>query len=175
MIKRTINLYSFEELNEETKQKAIEKCSSINVDYDWWESVYYDAKQAGIKITSFDLDRNRHCKGEFITNAYDVANWIIKDHGKDCTTYKTSKKFLEEYAKREEAIGDDDNPFNPDVNECIEMEEEFLKDILKDYSEILQKEYEYLGSDEAIIKTIIANDYHFTIDGDTKIRCNSLV
>ena len=175
MHKRMINIYSFEELNEKAKQKAIEKYSSINVEHDWWESVYYDAKQAGIKITSFDLDRNRHCKGEFITNAYDVANWIIKDHGEDCNTYKTSKKFLEEYAKREEVIGDDDNPFNPDVNECIEEEEKFLKDILEDYSNMLQEESEYLQSEEAIIETIIANDYHFTIEGKTTISCNSLI
>jgi hypothetical protein len=37
---------------------------------------------------------------------------------------------------------------------------------LEDYSIILQKECDYLSSEESIIETIEANDYEFDIDGN---------
>ena len=40
-----------EKLSDKAKQKAIEKFYDINVDYDWWDSVYEDAKNIGLKIT----------------------------------------------------------------------------------------------------------------------------
>jgi hypothetical protein len=44
-----------------------------------------------------------------------------------------------------------------------------LKDILRDYMRwiyrTLEKEYDYMTSEEAIKETIIANDYEFTKDG----------
>jgi hypothetical protein len=47
--------------------------------------------------------------------------------------------------------------------------EEELKDILRDYMRwiyrTLEKEYDYMTSEEAIKETIIANDYEFTKDG----------
>lgn len=36
----TITLYKFNELSEVAKKKAIEHFSNINVDYNWWDSVY---------------------------------------------------------------------------------------------------------------------------------------
>ena len=54
----TINLYQFSELSDEAKEKAISNLSDINVDFDWWTNTYEDAARIGLKITSFDLDRN---------------------------------------------------------------------------------------------------------------------
>ena len=65
----TINTYSFNELSEEAQQKAIENLSDINVNFDWWNFTYEDAKNIGLKITSFDLDRRRHAKGQFLLSA----------------------------------------------------------------------------------------------------------
>ena len=50
-------------------------------------------------------------------------------------------------------------------NKLDEMSEEFLKSLLEDYRIILENEYEYLTSKEAILETIEANDYEFTADG----------
>ena len=55
-------VYKFDELDESTKQAAIEKLWDINVDYEWWEFTYEDAANIGLKITEFDLDRHRSCK-----------------------------------------------------------------------------------------------------------------
>ncbi len=51
------------------------------------------------------------------------------------------------------------------IEELENDEDEFLKELLEDYRIILQKEYEYQTSEEAIIGTIEANEYEFTQDG----------
>jgi myo-inositol catabolism protein IolC len=34
---KEVKVYKFNELDEKAKEKAIERYSDINVDYDWWE------------------------------------------------------------------------------------------------------------------------------------------
>ena len=46
-----------------------------------------------------------------------------------------------------------------------ELEADFLEALGKCYLKILEKEYEYRYSDEAIIETIEANDYCFLENG----------
>lgn len=51
---KTITLYSFDELSDKAKQKAIENLYDLNVDYEWWENTYDDfhsmAKYFGIDV-----------------------------------------------------------------------------------------------------------------------------
>lgn len=159
---RTIEttVYQFSELSNEAKQNAVNELSDINVYFDWWESIYEDAQKIGLKITSFDLDRNRRATGEFILSACEVAQNIMNEHGKMCETYKTAENFL--------------NPWNPvfsnymdetSEDKLMELEHYFLSSILEDYSIMLQKESEYRMTDEAIIETIEANEYEFTENG----------
>ena len=91
-----INLYKFDELTEEAQRAALDKYSDINVDYDWWDSIYEDAKRIGLQITEFDLDRSRYAGGEFIEPTAEVAQNILKEHGENCRTYKTALCFLEQ-------------------------------------------------------------------------------
>lgn len=163
-----IKLYKFNELSESAKQKAIENLSDINVDYDWWESIYEDAENTGLKITSFDLDRNRHAEGEFNLAANEVAANIFLDHGEDCQTYKTAASFIAEWDPVFNNYMDEnheDYESNESEERLINIESEFLKSLLEDYSTMLQEEYEYLTSEKAIIETIEVNDYEFTQDG----------
>lgn len=153
----TINVYQFNELNEYAKQKAIENFRYFNVEnIDWWSNTYEDAKNIGLKITSFDLERNRHAKGEFINDADFCANEILANHGKESETYKTAANYLDER-----------NKLNIDAQEDVlnDLDDDFLSSILEDYSIILQNECEYLQSDEVIIDTIEANEYEFNEDG----------
>jgi hypothetical protein len=164
----TINNYKFAELNEESKQKAIEKLSDINVNYDWWEFIYEDAKTIGLKITSFNLDRQRGAKGDFLYSACEVAQNIINEHGKTCSTFETAKNFLENWQPIFNDYMDEDseNYESYDIEQdLLSIEDEFLNSLLEDYSIILQNESEYLQSEESIIETIEANDYDFTEDG----------
>ena len=66
---KTVNMYDFEELSEKAQEAALQEIASFNSNYEWWESVYEDAEMAGLKITSFDLDRNRHAEGDFVHSA----------------------------------------------------------------------------------------------------------
>lgn len=173
---RTIRtkVYKFNELSIDAQQVAIEKLWDINVDYDWWENVYEDAKNVGFKITEFDIDRRSYCKGETINyNSWkDVAEAVVKEHGETCETYKTAKQFLKDYDELVKKFSDgididevhEDNVYDFD-NEADELEDEFRKSLLEDYRIMLQKEYEYLSSKEAIIETIEANEYEFTASG----------
>lgn len=154
-------VFLFNELNEEAKQKAIENSYGFNTDYGWWDFIYEDAKEIGLKITGFDLDRRRHASGEFILSACEVAQNILNNHGESCETFKTASNFMEVF----QPIFDRYVETEEGEDELIEIEDEFLNDLLEDYSILLQNEFEYLESDEAIIEYIEANDYEFTEDG----------
>lgn len=163
---KTITLYSFDELNEEQKQKAIDNLRDINVDYPDWSNIDYDSELIGLKI--IELQDHRPNKGEFITSAKDCANAILKEHGEQCETYKTAKSFLDEYLPLEKEWTDNEDndgfPFEYE-NQACELSEEFLKSLLEDYRIMQNKDYEYLTSDESIIETIKANEYLFNANG----------
>ena len=167
----TTKVYSFVELSESAKENAIQNLSDINTDYEWWDSEYEDAANVGIKITGFDIGRGSYCKGDFTLDAEDVANKIIEDHGEIRETYKTAAAFLADKAKLWETHGtaDDFDPdyeyYESDVDGYEDLIAEFEKSILEDYRIMLEKQYEYLCSEEAIIETIEANEYDFTEDG----------
>lgn len=169
-IKET-KVYPFDELSDDAKGKAMQELWDINLHPEWWEDTFDDALSAGLKLTEFELDRGAYCRGEFINYAEDTANAIIESHGESCETYKTAEEYAKEcaalwqkYPEKLDDDGFDDNEFDRDSDQ-EEIDAEFLKSILEDYRIILQKEYEYLGSEDAIIKTIKANEYEFTEDG----------
>lgn len=150
----TRNLYSFDELSEKAKQAAISRLYDINVDDEWWDTVYEDASCVGIKITSFDLGRSWKITGECSIDVIAMLRKIIKDHGPDCRTYKSAKSWLNEWKKAKK-----------DVDGWDDFKDEALRDILDDYLYFLLDEYEYLTSEESIVETIEANEYEFTEDG----------
>ena len=163
-----ISVYSFQELSEDAKQKAIEDNYDINLDF-WWDNVYEDAESIGLKIESFDLDRNKHATGKFILGPLEVAQNIINEHGEVCETHKTAKEFLSSHVELFVNYLNPESEFyesKETENDLIYLEAEFLSNILKDYANILQREYEYLSSKKAIIETIELNEYNFLKCGE---------
>lgn len=164
-----IKVYEFNELSEESKERAIEKLWNINVDYEWWDCVYDDAENIGLKIKEFDLDRGSYVKGEFTISALEVASNIFREHGESCETYQTAVNFINEY---EPVFSDymneqSENFENGDLEDkMLDMESEFLESLCEDYRIMLQREYEWRTSTDEIIKTIDANGYEFTKDGE---------
>ncbi len=162
------NVYKFAELSDKGKENAISNLRDINVKHEWWDATYADAQNIGIKITSFS--NYLSCEGKFLSGALETAHKIEKEHGADCETFKTTKEFL---AERDEIV--DTAPKDHDTGEfqneteldhkLDEIEGEYLKSLLEDYRIMLDKEMEYLISDEVIKETIEANDYDFTQDG----------
>lgn len=165
-------VYQFSELSESAKEQAIQEFWDINVTHEWWESMYEDAENIGLKITGFDIDRN-YCIGYLIASAGEVSDKIIKTHCEICETYKSAKRFLSEWDSLVEKYSDgiqkdrvtDENEQEFD-NEAEDLEQEFLTDILNCYLNLLQREYEYQTSSEAIIDAIEANGCEFTETGE---------
>lgn len=177
------NIYTWKELTEKQKEKAIEKLYYINVDHEWWDFTYEDAENIGLKITEFDLDRGSCVKGTFTQNALQVANSILKDRGCDCETAKTAQVYLNEYnalvaaqCQKEadflciwdhsEYTMEEIMEYCPEEIYTEEIDEDFLKSLCEDYRIILQHEYEYLTSEAVIIETIEANEYEFDEEGN---------
>jgi hypothetical protein len=160
-------VYKFEELSEEGKEKALEGLCDINISSDWWDSTYEDAKNIGLKITSFDIDRGAYCKGRFTESAEGVAKNILSEHGKDCESYKTATSYLKELEELREKTRLNDSEYEEgyDDLDTEDIDAEFLQSLLEDYRIILTHEYEYLTSREAIKETIDANEYEFTEEG----------
>lgn len=165
---KKVTVYKFKELSPEVQQKVIEKKWDINVSFEWWNSTYEDAKNIGLEITEFDLDRANFCRGTFLLSANEVAQNILNEHGENCETFKTATKFMAEW---EPIFAEymDENSENYESKDSEgklqDLESDFLNDICEDYKTILKNEYKYLTSKEAIIETIEANDYQFLEDG----------
>ena len=166
---KCINVYQFSELSDKAKTRAIEQYRYINVeDVNWWDPIYEDAKNIGLQIDSFDLDRNKHANGVFTLSAAEVAANITRDHGAHCETYKAAEQFLAEhnpvfasYMDPESADFESRNSEDALSN----IEDRFLKNLLRLYADMLQKDSEYLIEDAAVIETIEANEYEFTETG----------
>ena len=156
-------VYEYHELpTERAKEKARRWFLECQYQDSWWAYTYEDAKDIGLKITSFDLDRNRHAKGEFITYAEDCAKSILKTHGEDCATYATAAEYLESLKALQAKFPNEEDSFD---DELSNLNDEFLRSILEDYSIILRRESEYMQSEEYLIEGIEMNEYTFTEDG----------
>ena len=164
----TTNVYKLHELSEEAQDKAIRNLSTINVDYEWWLATFEDAEAVGLKIESFGLDRNLGAKGHLTLPAEDVAITISNRHGEGCETYDIARQFLEDHGPIFADYMDEEGE-NYESSELgdrmMELESEFEADLISEYAHMLQREYDYLTSEEAIRETIEANDYDFTEDG----------
>lgn len=174
IITESFTVYTWQDAPENVKQAILEKHSDINVDYEWWEGIYEDAENIGLKITSFDIDRASYCKGDFLHIPLLIAKQIIAEHSENCDTVITAKDYLQEYSRLMTENCQDDADFfcepgniawieaylweNDDID-TQEIDEYFLKMLCEDYRIMLSKEYEYLTSEEAIIETLIANEY----------------
>lgn len=159
---KTINitLYKFDELDSTAQEKAIHHFFDINVDHEWWDAIYEDAENIGLKINEFDLDRAQNIRGEFMTLPIEVAQNIILTHGIMCETYKLAGAFIREYGLLVGICGDEKNE-----EATVNLETDFLHDLCAEYRIMLEEEYDYLTSEKAIIETIIASNYDFLVNG----------
>ena len=146
-----IKLYKYSELSEEVKEKVINDHRDINVDIEWWDGVYLDAFEIGLKIRGFDIDRASYVDGELLYSVEKCCRLIKENHGVDCGTTKLADEYLSKIEKCE----DEDD-----------FEDEFIREICEEYLSILRDEYEYLTSDEAIADILVANEYEFTESGE---------
>jgi hypothetical protein len=164
----TRTIYQFEELNDKAKEQARNWWRNASMHDEWWESIYEDAENIGLKITGFDGDRGE-IEGDFTESPEDVANEIMEEHGESCETYTDARNFLKELSSfMEEAEKDEWGELATLKleNDKEAIEKEFEHTILQDYLSMLKREYEYIMSDEQVDEAIICNQYEFTEEGE---------
>jgi malate synthase len=103
----------------------------------------------------------------------ETAAKIISEHGEKTDTYKAAFEFQEKRNKLVEKYSDGVNlekvaeeNYEDFDEEMDSLETEFFNEIQQCYYYILQKEYEYRTSEEAIKETVIMNEYLFDVNGD---------
>ncbi len=153
-------VYSFAELSEEAKDKAISKLWDLNVDHYWWSPVYENAKDDGFEIEEFNLDRgNNRVSGGFMIDEKEAAQKILENWSADSDLGTIATRFLEKMGSSEVEY---DRNEDPNAEAIVEFED----NIAEEYQKMLKHEYEMLTSREVIIETIEANEYEFTADGE---------
>jgi hypothetical protein len=166
---QSITTYSFNELSEESKKKVLSKYIETAISDYWYEDTYFSAKEQGVEITGFDLDRGQRIDGEFIWEHIEVADNMLNDITKGHPLYTISEQFRKERDEICENWEKDENdePINTDeLDEKLdELEGQYEKDILWEYWKILRNEYEYLYSNEYLCEYFEDNDYQFTENG----------
>ena len=184
----------FDELSDEVQEKVIQYFRENFFNYEWWDSVYEDAKEIGKRI------------GVDISNIYFSGFWSQGDGAcfEGSYTYKKQAvKKVKEYAPKDEELyrivvelqkiqkqvfysitasvkqsGHYYHKYCTDINvdmaenikqkKFAELEDaicELLRDFMDWIYQQLRVQCEYLTSEEAIKETIEANEYEFTADG----------
>ena len=164
----TINIYSYNELSDKEKERARDKWRESGADDQWWEFIYEDAENVGIKITEFDTYLHT-IKGHFTESADYTANKILSDHGDKCSTWAEAnhyRKTMDEFMANAEKDEYGELASYKLDNEKEEIEDEFLKSMLEEYLKMLRDEYEYQMSDEVIEGCIIANNVEYLENGN---------
>ena len=166
--------YKFSDLDTEAKETAIREAREDAFNYDWWQFVYEDAEQIGLKIEEFDVSYRQSIDGKLEADVIEIIKNIKKIHGRKTNSYKLAqtwhKKLNIDLVKarivdnEKCVLCDNDASYNNVYCEyCYEddIKDKFKKELLQIYWQHLKDECDYLESDEAIIETIENNDYEY--------------
>jgi hypothetical protein len=173
------NAYTFEELSENAKKKAIENNIHINTEDDFWHELLIDGfiedldkigfENAKIYFSGFwsqgdglcfDADINIYNFCE-TTNEKRVSNFanIFIEKNQYSNHYNHEKT---RYTNYELTNGRNIN----NVIDILKNKIEALRlEKCREFYNILEKEYYFLQSDETIIETILSNEYEFNENG----------
>ena len=184
----TKEVYTYDELPEDAKQRVLDKNWDINVDSDWWYD--YDGKTgfSSAEIKKYRLDAE-HCddlltykKLYFNIDRGDYIQFVDAEFKHD----ETARKFLGVPKKLWEEVNwtildqpfrnsntrlayeanDYEKAFTDKQIEILDRAVERFADKIAEALKGLRNSYEYSTSREAIEETIKANDYEFDIDGN---------
>ena len=187
---KCITIYKFDELSDEAKEKAREWFRDDALDYEWYDGVEDDFKEIG-KLLGINVTKV-YFSGFWSQGdgaCFEGSYYYEKGSVKKLTEYAPQDKELHRIAKelqqaqkpnfygvygtikhrghyyhkmcteidlyrddRETIIGEDD---------IIEL----LRNLMGWLYRTLEREYEYLNSDEQVDETIRINEYEFTEEG----------
>lgn len=165
-----LTLFTLAELpTVKAREKALQWAREALLD-EWWESVYNDAEQVGLRIEGFDTGRGDYCNVCFQHDPASVAVAIMREHGGD--TEKAAAMFA--------SADDEYNGVNgkitlatPDKADELQEEydakiEEFRQVLSRCYLKQLREELEYREGAEYLAEMCEANGYTFTITGERR-------
>lgn len=141
-------VYTFNELSDEAKEKAIVAQQNINIDDEWWDFTFSYLQEQGIRVRGFD---EYSARIELTEYPLTVAVRLREAWTENTEIHQTALNFQNDAKNLE------------DIDEGTE--EEFIRSLAEDVRIILRKEYEALSSAEMISDTLIANGYEFTAEG----------
>lgn len=185
------NLYQFNELSDSAKERAREWYRTT-FDYEWWDFVYDDAKEVG-KVLGIDIS-NIYFSG--FSSQGDGAQFMgdyeyRKGASKEIRSYTNDEELhriaddLQEIQRRNfysisASVSHDGHYVHEycttiNVHDSRDIDvsddtEESIKELMRDYMRwiyrSLEREYEYLTSDENIDEMMVANEYEFDENGE---------
>ena len=187
-------IYKFSELSKEAQEKAIQNLWDININYEWYEPITEGFKESNdffdITNTFFSGFSSQGDGAMFeysginkdfvntIIDSLELPNWkkeVLKNciyvsgtgkqsghyyHEKSCShnIYVESDNGAQNYRNIELLI----DSVDANIEEAItDKYAELAKQLYND----LEKEYDYLTTEEAIKETIEVNEYEFTREG----------
>ena len=188
------DVYTFEELSPEAKEKVLEDFRDINVDGDSWsdwlieewqdklsEAGWGNPKDIEIAFSGFwsqgdgaSFTINRLSDEGILklmeTYKLDVKYPLIGDYDYLDGTITRSERYVHENStdlslNGEVGEGIDQDAFNSQLDGLEKDLEEIMRDLNKQIYRELEKTYDEATTDEAIIDTILANEFEFTSDG----------
>jgi len=194
---RTIEttLLKFEELNDDQKRQALDHHRDWNVDggYDWFDGVYDNATRiaelmgidiSNIYFSGFWSQGDGACfEGNFYYNKGMVK--AVKEYApKDKTLHRIAEEIQALFRRSfytaggsVRHVGHYYHERSMSVNVSCEKGDADWKcweDVFADFAlwiyKNLEREYEYLTSDEVIAESLIANEMEFELDEDGDIR-----
>ena len=183
---KVIETYGIEELEGRAKENALEWLRE-GLDYEWYDFVFEDAKKCasilGIKISDiyFAIDSGACFDGSFsyakgwkkALKAYAPIDKELFSIGQ--RLQEIQKPFL---YKIEGKVSCDDRYFRTYTGDATingrfaDVPDHVMDDLSKPFSDLagwiyrnLEKEWDYLSSEEQLIETAKANDYAFDSEG----------
>jgi hypothetical protein len=176
-----VEVFKFDELEEEAKAKAIKQNVEINVDYEWWDSSYEwfmeKLEKVGIGCSELYFDFGRawciYMDKPYFSDErkflkfckVDLRSKLARSILREETDYLSIEKKHYSGSRAENYVKVVPNVIGY-FGEYDEYLSQCLKELLYDFLDDLRKEYENLLSDESIADTLKVNEYEFTKDGD---------
>lgn len=184
----SINLYQFDELNDKAKEVAREWYKKDWPDHGWWDSIYDDAKEVA---KYFGVEINKICFSGFwsqgdggaFTGTFRSADLKTLNELKE--SYPTEEKLhallqrLHELKHPEGAVitiktqgfyshsgtmwlGEEDEGYDKEELAAVLY---YMRSFADWIYASLEKEHEYLTSNECVDENIRINEYWFLVDG----------
>jgi hypothetical protein len=191
---KTIELYEFDELSDDAKEKAREWFREGNLDYDWWDCTFDDAKAAG-KYIGIDVDDIRFSgfwsqgDGASFAGSYEYRKGgeraLKADFATDTTLHAIARgltaiqrRYFYQLGARvtftgrycHEGCTSIDVWDKRDCGTALADAEETVSELLRDFMHWiyrrLENEFNWLQADEQVDEGMRANGYTFDADGN---------